>query len=209
MENETGMKTKDKILFSAINLFSDKGYANTTMRKIAEVVGIKASSLYKHYKSKEDILSSIYAFFKEKFSEASSFSQNGLEQLEHMSSLELLNSSFYYFKHIMWTPYIIKIARIITMEQNKNQSAKNFFIQDFIEKPTQQIQEMFKQILKKESISGLDTRVLAEEYIAYIMFLYFKHNFLLNSPDIEDIEKKMAQHNEFYANNILKRGKQG
>lgn len=207
MENSSNIKTKDRILLCAIDLISDVGYANATMRKIAEIVGIKASSLYKHYKNKEEILTSIYALFKDKFFEAASFSENNAEQLVHLSTLELLNTAFDYFKQTMLNPYIVKIARIMTSEPHKSQPSKDFFIQNFIENPTQQVQALFDIIIKNEGLSGLNTRVLAEEYVAYNMFLYFKHYYLLDSPDIEDIEQKMRQHNEFYASTIMKRGK--
>ena len=49
------MDTKKKILDVALTLFSEKGYGNVYVSHIAEGVGIKAPSLYKHYKSKRDI----------------------------------------------------------------------------------------------------------------------------------------------------------
>ena len=50
------MSTKDKILEEALTLFAEKGYDGTGVDQIAEAVGIKAPSLYKHFKGKEDIL---------------------------------------------------------------------------------------------------------------------------------------------------------
>ena len=51
--------TKDKILTEALKLFAQKGYESVSVIEIAEAVGIKAPSLYKHYKSKRDIFDSI------------------------------------------------------------------------------------------------------------------------------------------------------
>ena len=53
------MSTKDKILEEALTLFAEKGYDGTGVDQIAEAVGIKAPSLYKHFKGKEDILNTI------------------------------------------------------------------------------------------------------------------------------------------------------
>ena len=50
------MDTKQRILDEALTLFSEKGYANVFVADIAEKVGIKAPSLYKHYKNKQAIL---------------------------------------------------------------------------------------------------------------------------------------------------------
>jgi AcrR family transcriptional regulator len=44
---------------AAARLFRDKGYAATSMRDLARAVDIKASSIYNHFESKEDILRQI------------------------------------------------------------------------------------------------------------------------------------------------------
>ena len=44
------MSTKERILNEALRLFSEKGYSDVYVSDIAEAVGIKAPSLYKHYK---------------------------------------------------------------------------------------------------------------------------------------------------------------
>ena len=48
--------TRQKIVDCAVNLFASNGYTETSVRDIALAVGINASSLYNHFKSKEDIL---------------------------------------------------------------------------------------------------------------------------------------------------------
>lgn len=50
---------KDVILINAANLFKTKGYAATSMRDLAEEVGIEAASLYNHISSKAQILEEI------------------------------------------------------------------------------------------------------------------------------------------------------
>ena len=47
--------TKEKILEVSLALFAQKGYSNVYVNEIALAVGIKAPSLYKHFKNKQDI----------------------------------------------------------------------------------------------------------------------------------------------------------
>ena len=61
------MDTKHRILDEALTLFSEKGYANVFVGDIAERVGIKAPSLYKHYKSKQAIFDAIIEEMSERF----------------------------------------------------------------------------------------------------------------------------------------------
>ena len=53
------MTTKERILEESLTLFAQNGFDGTSVEQIAERVGIKAPSLYKHYKGKEDILNAI------------------------------------------------------------------------------------------------------------------------------------------------------
>ena len=43
------IKTKDRILFAALDLFSEKGYDQTSIDLVAEAVWIKGPSIYAHY----------------------------------------------------------------------------------------------------------------------------------------------------------------
>ena len=54
-----GMTTKERIADEALTLFAAKGFRGTTVKDIADAVGIKDASLYKHFKSKKEILNTI------------------------------------------------------------------------------------------------------------------------------------------------------
>ena len=55
--------TKKKIFDNAIQLFMHEGYENVSMQNIAEAVGIRQSAVYNHFKSKQEILDTIYDFY--------------------------------------------------------------------------------------------------------------------------------------------------
>ena len=47
---------KDTILQAAIKVFSEKGYNAATTREIAEEAGVSIGTMFRHFRSKEDIL---------------------------------------------------------------------------------------------------------------------------------------------------------
>jgi AcrR family transcriptional regulator len=59
------LNTKDRILEAAVQLFSDRGYDSVSMRDIANLVGIKAPSIYNHFGSKQELLYTIFDFYIE------------------------------------------------------------------------------------------------------------------------------------------------
>lgn len=68
-QEEKSKLTKEKILLSAQNLFSSKGYDETTMDDIAEFSGNTKGALYHHYKSKQDILRAMILQYIENLSD--------------------------------------------------------------------------------------------------------------------------------------------
>jgi AcrR family transcriptional regulator len=52
--------SSEKIKYTSFKLFLEKGYEATSIRDICEEVGIKASTLYFYYKSKEQLFFYIY-----------------------------------------------------------------------------------------------------------------------------------------------------
>jgi AcrR family transcriptional regulator len=51
-----GATARDEILDAAAELFTSQGFANTSTRAIADAVGMRQSSLYHHFGTKDDIL---------------------------------------------------------------------------------------------------------------------------------------------------------
>ena len=103
------MITKDRILIEALNLFSIKGYIAVSVQDIASSVGIKAPSLYKHYKSKQDIFDAILVEMKKSYDQQVTLLQmdgkeaiNDVDVFYNISEDQLIKMGkelFLYFLH--------------------------------------------------------------------------------------------------------------
>jgi AcrR family transcriptional regulator len=53
-------ETRQRILDVALDLFVEQGYEKTSLREIAERVGVTKAALYYHFQSKEDIITTLH-----------------------------------------------------------------------------------------------------------------------------------------------------
>lgn len=60
---------KKQILTTAAKLFSTKGFHLTSMQEIAEISGISKGSMYLHFRSKDELLLSIFKFYFQQIKE--------------------------------------------------------------------------------------------------------------------------------------------
>ncbi|MGL6348890.1 MAG: TetR/AcrR family transcriptional regulator [Aeromonas sp.] len=90
------MKTKDRIIHSATELFNDQGERNVTTNHIAAHMGISPGNLYYHFRNKEDIIHSIFDQYAHHLSH--SFVPTRNDKITLQDLMGYLNAIFY----LMW-----------------------------------------------------------------------------------------------------------
>lgn len=136
------MDTKQRILDEALTLFSEKGYANVFVGDIAERVGIKAPSLYKHYKSKRAIFDAIIEEMNRRFDEqAKAMNINGSnaaadsEIYKNMSEEHLLGLGRQFFLYFLHDDYNKRFRKMLTIEQFHDKELADIYTKLYVDDP--------------------------------------------------------------------------
>ena len=91
------LNSKNEISKAALGLFIKKGIKATTTREIARKAGIAEGTIYRHFKSKNDIASELFlnymTVFRDRLSEAERKSNHPRESIK-----EMINAFFYFAK---------------------------------------------------------------------------------------------------------------
>ena len=143
------MSTKERILQEALTLFAENGYDGTGVEQIAEKVGIKAPSLYKHFKGKEDILNALIDSAEEYYEE--SF---GSEQ--HIGEIsgnrdDFVRATMSRIAFTMHDPMIRKIRKFLVQEQFRNERLAEITTRHQLVG----IQKMYEKIIEEMMKNGL------------------------------------------------------
>ena len=136
------MDTKHKILDEALTLFSEKGYANVYVGDIADRVGIKAPSLYKHYKNKRAIFEAIIDEMNTRFAEqAKALSINGTDAAADSEIYKVMNEEhllklgrelFLYYLH---DDYTRRFRKMLTIEQFHDKELADVYTKLYVDDP--------------------------------------------------------------------------
>lgn len=174
--------TKQKILSESLRLFSENGYDAVSVAEIASAVGIKAPSLYKHYKSKRDIFDSIL----KRMSEADGFyaDENNMPNVDddyNNVSLESIKTfSVAMFKHWTDDEFAARFRRMLSLERFKNSEMAELYKSYISSGPLDYMKEVFAGMNYSESDAGQ----LALSFYGPMFMLYTVYDESENKKEI-------------------------
>ncbi|AEG19171.1 TetR/AcrR family transcriptional regulator [Methanobacterium paludis] len=194
--NKNGkISTKEKIFDVSVDLFSKKGFDAVSIREIAREVGIRESSIYNHYPSKETILNVIFQYFKKELTKMRPPEAVNIEKLTPDIFRERVHLTHMLFR----TPTMEKIFKIIINEQFKNEKARKIVLHNLIEEPHKFTEKVLDNMNQRGIIRPLDPKIMAVEF-QYPIFSLFMEYLLLKSNNLntEDVETRLKSHVDFF-----------
>ena len=203
------MNTKEKILIEALKLFSKKGYSAVYLSEIAEAVNIKTPSLYKHYKSKQDIFNSCVEAFTLQIEKVRNElripgSKNKLYSYETINEQDLINIAKSLFIFYLKDDVASNFRKMLLIERYNNKKLNDIYEDIFINKALEYEEEVFSTLIDKGIIKHNNPHTLALEFYSPIFYLLQKYDLHHDKEKKALEELSLLIHNFYEKYNIKK-----
>ncbi len=172
------MTTKDRILQEALTLFSQQGYEAVSVEQIAAAVGIKAPSLYKHYKGKQDIFDAIFAEMKRRYDEQAEKMQLHIANapadtgkfaaIDADGLVKQLQAVVYYSLH---DDFVSRFRRLMTIEQFRSPELAALYTERYVERLVGYHEKLFVELISVGAIRDDDVHSMALQYTCPVLIL--------------------------------------
>ena len=161
--------TKERILATALEMFSQKGYAGTNIRELTASLGLVKSSMYCHFKSKEEIWNTL-------LDEMSAYYETRFGSPEHLPPVpdSLEDLVLMTLRMADLTVHDEKIAmtrKLLTIEQFRDGRARDLATKHFLTGLRDMFTQLFTGMMDRGLLRRDDPAMLAFAYTAPISAL--------------------------------------
>lgn len=192
--------TKEQILLTALELFSQRGFDAVSVSDIAGKLGITKGALYRHYTSKQDIFEKILARMCQ--IDAQRAQQFRLPEKLFADSPESYCqvcwdsiAGFTIAQFHFWTEdsFAASFRRMLTIEQYSREEMGQLYRSCLSQGPVSYLEDIFREMMKAGTLRPGDPRQLALVYFAPLFLLIQLSD---SSQPPEEAERLLRQHIE-------------
>ena len=179
-----GMTTKERIVDEALTLFAAKGFRGTTVKDIADAVGIKDASLYKHFKSKKEILNTIV---EEAYVHMGNMSdslgipsgdgslEDAAEFFRGINRETIIALGKEVFKFYLTDGYMSRFWKLANLEQYNNRDFYELYRRMFTEEGIEYQKNLFAEMIRMGAFREGDPEVMAYNFYSPIFLLLHRY----------------------------------
>lgn len=202
MDNDN---TSQRILTESLRLFSEKGYEAVSVEQIAKAVGIKAPSLYKHFKSKRTIFNAIFSEMQKRFdaqTEAMNLHISDMNydtgQYDGIFADELFKRVDALFEYSLHDDYVARFRRLMTIEQFGSPEMSALYTERYVIRMLEYHECLFHKLMEDGILIDGDARSMAWQYVAPVQILLSVCD---RQPEREsEVKKELKAHiQQFYS----------
>lgn len=176
--------TRELILQKALLLFATRGYAALSMRDLASEVGIRVSSIYHHFSSKQEIFDALIQRANDIKDSLQTVFINAFSKTQEVERDAFVQTGVFFLTGYLQNPQIALLLKVLESERLHNEEAERAWRDLVIEAPLAHETAIFSALKERGEISGGAPETLAAEYQSAIMLAYF-------SGDVEMLKMQL------------------
>lgn len=184
--------TKNKILQVSLDLFSRKGYSSVSIRDICGRVGIKESSIYHHFKSKQEIFDVLCnSFMETTYAIPQAFSVE-MQKVTSVKEEEFLFVCRSFLNDYLMNQQINKFIRMLIIEQSTNTQAAKLYHKVLFDDAIDGQKIIFEWLVRIGFLKNSDIQTMVMEYYATVIYLF--HRYLVAGEITDEIKVEVNEH---------------
>ena len=186
------MTNKDKIIYEALLLFSRDGFEAASTRAIARAVHCSDAVIYKHFKSKKEILDAVVEICSKRFMERA-----GKVPEEEMSWEKLGEFCLSMFDFQTRDEWILPFRQLLMIEQFRNEEMKALYQRFFIHQPIVFTEKIFERLIERGYMKPGNPRIYAMKLYGPF-FLYHT----VGGGEDGELRAMLKEHVEMFCGNV-------
>ena len=189
------MTTKQRILNEALTLFSEKGYSAVYVGDIADAVGIKTPSLYKHYKSKQEIFDSCVEVFSQRMEQVRNHlrlphTPNASLNYRTASMETIVDAAINLFVFYLQDDVAAKFRKMLMLERYHHPELNALFEDLFVDGAVRYEEKIFSDLMDAKIIRRGNPHVTALRFYAPAFYLLQKYD--MHPDRIEEAKQELT-----------------
>lgn len=202
--------TKDKIMYTALDLFAREGFEAASMSDIASAVGITKAALYKHYAGKREILDRIIAHAFELDAERAA--EYDMPEGEPDASADeylaadpghIREYTIAQFRHWTEDSFSTKLRRMLTLEQFRDDALEKLYQDCLASGPVGYMAAIFRH----SAGSDEEAEDMALRFYSPMFLLYSMWDGAADDTEREHVTRMLERHiDRFVIDNVILKG---
>lgn len=194
------ISTKQRIVEESLLLFIQNGYSGTSVKKIADAVGIKDSSIYKHFRSKQEIFDQIVATMSLRIQKMSS--EMGLPGEDNIGEMAKYYADFSKEKLMAFTrnivmfyltdPFVVQFRKLAMREQYSNQMIYDAYRHFYMESSIEFMTMLFKEMIAQGVLRKSDPQAMAYFFYSPIFLMMNRYESEVDEAEIAELLDKIV-----------------
>lgn len=197
--------TRQKLFYSAIWLFSQKGYASVGIRELCRSVNVKESAFYNHYDGKEDLFRRILSYFSEQ-TKLSVFTEDEIRSIVATGDIRLFfERNMQKFGSVAGGMLYHTALQIVVMESFVHPEARDIALHNLYYVRREYTERVLNEMMAAGHIRRCDAGAVTAEYYYGLKGLLDEYLLVENwGGDLDAIKTKIASHIGFFVQMLQK-----